>query len=84
MGEGPHGRKTYGRRAENNNSRKSIIKMNQFRSTEGNSMKKYFAFFITKPLKQKNCSDSPAISENLKVLYISIAFFIRLILVLSP
>ena len=39
-------------------------------------MKQYFASFLTKPLKKnKTCSNSPAVNDNLKALHISAVFY---------
>ena len=37
-------------------------------------MKQYFASFVTKPLKYEICPNSAAVSDNLKILYISAVF----------
>ena len=63
------GEKTRERRTENKISRKSVFKKKQlpFNQNELN-----FASFKTKPLKFKICSSSAVVSDNLKILPISV------------
>ena len=50
-----------------------LLKRINFHSINRNKTKQYTAF-ITKPLNYKICSNSPVVSDNLKILHISAVF----------